>query len=399
MPKILITGNGFDLFHNLPTKYQHFMSIMKTIETNDFTGDVSFEVLFGNNFKDDSPNDYTGIADNYDVQKLFFESSKLNEIRELLKSNLWYKYFKTVVEIDSWIDFEMEIEVILNQLSIFKKLSNKKHIFKNYFLEDSIIYTSLELFDIISIINRGGAFKFKEKYINKSKISIDIKMILSNLSQSFEEFIVIFNRYLVDIVESFYEVLAVKLDIPFHLMNEIYTFNYMPSLERIYGVDNSKITYLHGKISDDNEVQNMVLGVSEISDDLKVEKAYDFTKYYQKIRKKSNNKFIEIPPKNHNYDEMTIFYIIGHSLNKSDDNYVLSMFDFLKRDKYGKCQVCVFYYDTRDRDSKIRNLLHVIGEELITKMHQDKRLYFVELSNINIKKELTVTLQRSGGWG
>ena len=45
MSKILITGNGFDLFHHLPTKYQHFMSVMKTIENNQFDNDISFDEL------------------------------------------------------------------------------------------------------------------------------------------------------------------------------------------------------------------------------------------------------------------------------------------------------------------------------------------------------------------
>ena len=57
MAKILITGNGFDLFHHLPTKYQHFMSVMKTVENNQFNDKVSFEELFGLEFKIDSKND------------------------------------------------------------------------------------------------------------------------------------------------------------------------------------------------------------------------------------------------------------------------------------------------------------------------------------------------------
>ena len=48
MSKILITGNGFDLFHHLPTKYGHFMAIMMTIEEISFSSDIiTFEELFG----------------------------------------------------------------------------------------------------------------------------------------------------------------------------------------------------------------------------------------------------------------------------------------------------------------------------------------------------------------
>lgn len=31
MPKILITGNGFDLHHKLPTHYNDFMKVVKQI--------------------------------------------------------------------------------------------------------------------------------------------------------------------------------------------------------------------------------------------------------------------------------------------------------------------------------------------------------------------------------
>src|SRR5690606_41941920 len=35
---ILIVGNGFDLSHYLPTKYDHFMDVMEAIETKDTGG-------------------------------------------------------------------------------------------------------------------------------------------------------------------------------------------------------------------------------------------------------------------------------------------------------------------------------------------------------------------------
>ena len=35
---ILIVGNGFDLSHYLPTKYDHFMDVMRAIEEKDTGG-------------------------------------------------------------------------------------------------------------------------------------------------------------------------------------------------------------------------------------------------------------------------------------------------------------------------------------------------------------------------
>jgi len=40
---ILIVGNGFDLSHYLPTKYDHFMSAMDAIENwNESNGEMAY---------------------------------------------------------------------------------------------------------------------------------------------------------------------------------------------------------------------------------------------------------------------------------------------------------------------------------------------------------------------
>uniref|UniRef100_UPI0028D5AAD0 AbiH family protein n=1 Tax=Acinetobacter guillouiae TaxID=106649 RepID=UPI0028D5AAD0 len=45
---ILIVGNGFDLSHYLPTKYDHFMVAMDAIENwDELKGDMGFDDLFG----------------------------------------------------------------------------------------------------------------------------------------------------------------------------------------------------------------------------------------------------------------------------------------------------------------------------------------------------------------
>ncbi|WP_175514006.1 AbiH family protein [Flavobacterium degerlachei] len=395
MAKILITGNGFDLFHHLPTKYQHFMSVMKTIENNQFDNDVSFDELFGHEFKMDSSNDYSAIVDNYKVENVLFNHEKLNKIKEMLKDNLWYKYFSTVLEIDTWIDFEVEVENVLKQLSVLIKSENPQSKKVNNFRDVAINYPDFNLFGIIEHkFDDKEVFSVTEKYLDKRKREIKSKDILHDLSRSFEEFIIIFNRYLVDVVYNFYGELANIDNVPFHLMTEIYTFNYTATLENIYNIDKSKIIYLHGEVNEDCQKQNLVLGVSEISEDIKIEKAYDFTKYFQKIKKNSNKKFIEIPSKNKGYDEETVFYIIGHSLDKSDSNYIVNMFNFLKEDRFDKCRICVFYYDSKDRDSKIRNVLNVVGEETISKMHRDDRLSFVELNNKNLIIEFNKKLYK-----
>lgn len=388
MSKILITGNGFDLFHHLPTKYHHFISIMQTIENNVYAADVSFEELFGEVFKERYQSDYNSIVENYNSVNIKFSSEKLDRIRQLLETNLWYKHFKNVLEIDTWIDFEMEIESILNQFEIFNKHEDKRFVRKNLFDDYLFGFTNFELFEIIKNKPIGQIpFSLNDKYINRRKNAIDIKKMLNDLAKSFEDFVVIFNRYLVDIVSVFYVQIRQKAIIPFHLINEIYTFNYTPTFESIYKVEKSKIVYLHGQINEDCNKQNLVFGISEIPQEVKKTKSYDFAKYYQRIKKNSNNKFIEIPSDKKGGLDETVFFIIGHSLDESDKIYISDLFKFLEFDLSANSKICIFYHSAHDRENKLKNLFNIIDKNVVIEANKAGRLYFVELDIENINRE------------
>ncbi|VXB36780.1 conserved hypothetical protein [Flavobacterium sp. 9R] len=391
MSKILITGNGFDLFHHLPTKYHHFISIMKTIENQNYDRMLLFEDIFGKSFKVDFPNDFNLIVENYNTDEIIFDFNKVNELSNLLNVNPWYKYFKNVLEVDTWIDFEIEIEVVLNQLSIFNKYDDKSIIRSNRFRDPLMKETDFDLFDLIKH-QASSCFTINEKYINNRKGSIDVKGILADLISSFEEFILIFNRYLKDVVGNFYDATKSKVNLPFHLLDHIYTFNYTPTLERLYNIATLKITYLHGKLGEDT-TQNLVLGVSELPEQIKNSRIFDFTKYYQKVKKNSNLKFIDLSKVAKSNLSQTVFYIMGHSLDESDKEYIFDLFEYLKLDKQKWSKICVFCYSEQDKESKLRNLFNIIDKDIILEMNKTGRLYFSSLTNENISKELEKELR------
>lgn len=385
MSKILITGNGFDLFHHLPTKYHHFISIMETIEKFQFKSEVSFTDLFGRVFKERFSNDFELIVDNYNVEQVKFDNSKIKQIDELLKINLWYKYFKTVLEIETWIDFEMEVEIVLNEVSIL--LKSEVEISKDNvrFIKQPINYENFILFGLVECKN--NILIIPEKYIDKRKQKIKNDQMLVDLAKSFEEFIKIFNRYLVDVVSVFYTERKQKSLIPFHLINEIYTFNYTPTIEKFYNVDRSKVVYLHGEINEDCQKQNLVLGISEMPKTIETNKVFDFTKYYQKVRKEANRKFIKLPIDKTSKLNEVIFYIIGHSLDESDKEYIADLFKFLDSDLKNKAKICIFYIDKNDMENKLKNLFNIMDKNIIVDRNKENGLYFVELNDQNIKKE------------
>ena len=120
--KIVILGNGFDLRHFLPTKYNHLITILKKIENYNFSdSEVSFSDLFNEDFKQKDEFFYNGILNYYDVQNIKFNSDKLKSIQDRLIKNSWFQYLKTVEDskIETWIDFETEINRVLKIISIY----------------------------------------------------------------------------------------------------------------------------------------------------------------------------------------------------------------------------------------------------------------------------------------
>lgn len=111
---ILIVGNGFDLSHYLPTKYDHFMDVMDAIESNN-SNTMNFDDLFSK-YREDLF--IAKTKEYYKTEEFILETDKLNEIKNLVEENYWYRYFSNhVKEIDTWIDFENSIEEVLKSFS------------------------------------------------------------------------------------------------------------------------------------------------------------------------------------------------------------------------------------------------------------------------------------------
>ena len=173
---ILIVGNGFDLSHYLPTKYDHFMDVMGAVENWDESkGDMGFDNLFGKDYW--HKNEKTGeewqnsffqhTKAMYNTDEIKISSDQVKELKEQLKENVWYQYFSDHVrEVKTWIDFETKIKEALEiiceyMMNIEKYLKNKNDLnnviqsFKNnnddeYFLNQKALRV-LELLALIKV--------------------------------------------------------------------------------------------------------------------------------------------------------------------------------------------------------------------------------------------------------
>lgn len=113
---ILLVGNGFDLYHNLPTKYENFLHTMEYIIHHNKNEIINKPI--GNIFSSIENKDsfiksaYEKYKSAYD--EIYFKKEDLDELISL-SNNLWLNYFIEIFDRDlGWIDFEREISIVLN---------------------------------------------------------------------------------------------------------------------------------------------------------------------------------------------------------------------------------------------------------------------------------------------
>jgi hypothetical protein len=346
---ILIVGNGFDLSHYLPTKYDHFMDVMKAIEsknTGEKVSDLSInsvsewmrilEQMFEKRKELEQPNYdmnfnelFSCIRDKWFIDKteelylteqIKISSQDVLKLQYRLELNDWYQYFKNhVEEIKTWIDFEQKIEEVLSTLAnciveigqvkrtdeLFEYFAHNQkdghRINKRSFkILSTFHFVALESYkaNLPTVGGMSVANKMKERSNLNPKFCHGASLengfnpsgCLAYLYLQLEEFIEIFNLYLDLIVNEFRPQVQLQIDAKeWNYPDLIFSFNYTNTYARIH--HSVKIEYLHGS---HGEFQNIVLGVSDLEhENLKKLKAYGFTKYHQKLLKNTDYLFLE----------------------------------------------------------------------------------------------------------
>lgn len=446
--KIVIIGNGFDLRHFLPTKYNHLITILREIETLDFNiiSKVSFENLFGKLFKEKDKEFYEKINEFYETSEIIFNIQELKSIQDRIKINNWFQYLKSVEDnkIETWIDFETEIIRVLFVISNYFELFNDerfdkineqvefKHkihyiVYKNSdrsFFKNKFQKNILGFFNLISINNSDYSL-LNNDYIVVIDNEIQYfreKDFFDEIYKSLEKFVGIFNDYIENVVNVFYEYfkedkkenfIALKNDFLFDKVSRIYSFNYTNTFTKLYSFKDSQkeklrkisknidlenhiifngIDFLHGKSikSWDNNLEKLeiVLGVNDIDPLLKNHKLFQFTKYFQKLHKNTDYLFLDEKIQNIEggliYDEFE-FYFWGHSLDVSDKEYIEDIFKIVKDTR---SRIKIFYHSISGKADQLKNLLNIIDKNIIESMMKKNKLTFIESTPENLFEEL-----------
>ena len=325
---ILIVGNGFDLSHYLPTKYDHFMDVMGAIEKKNLgkpiqnvfsnpvntlpelilkvleikravdekTYQMDFDTLFST-CRDKKFIDQT--KEIYDISSIDFSLETIVKFQYELKNNCWYQYFKNhVEEIKTWIDFEEKIKEVIYSISnaisfITESNESNEYRFSNSKVNAAISKRTFGVLKFFDVFEGEGAYKsFNPVFCNGEDVKngFSLSSLLEYAQKQLDEFIEIFDLYLELIVSQLQLKCTVEIAAEHWLYpDKIFSFNYTNTFQRIH--NSVKVEYLHGS---HGEFQNIVLGISDLEDDaLKKLKAYGFTKYHQKLFKDTDYLFLD----------------------------------------------------------------------------------------------------------
>lgn len=383
---ILIIGNGFDLAHQLPTKYTDFLNFMKFINRienfhgtfKEFTKDndkYKFSELnvdiqkYISGVIEDNSNKNVDIVNIWNKRKSADDKSDrvkhIERMIELSSKNIWFEWFQEQLNVHpNWVDFESEISRVVQEVEKLIPLIPLK-------IEKIARMPSYQRL-INKIIFAGKA---SDKDITLAEIETKKGKMLTDLNN----LIRCFEIYLEDFVKNI-DISQLSLDIYNLNVDKILTFNYTNTYQKLYYTD-VDCDHIHGKADINNNIEsdNMVLGIDDyLNEDEKFTNTnfIEFKKYYQRLIKGTNCDYKKwIDEINHtNYIIKHNIYIFGHSLASTDRDVLL---DFIENEK---TIITIYYNNSNQYSEQICNLVHLIGPDKLNEwVHQAKpKIKFVK---------------------
>lgn len=335
---LLIVGNGFDLEHNLKTKYTDFLNKFNRY-------DIKTPVCINNI--------------NYDVENNNF-------LIYILDRLLQKKIFG-----DNWIDIETELKLIVEYIEKIHENFIDAKVYERHLINDILINNSnfFQLFDNIFEEYNADNFIFKKKnYLTN----------ISVLEQNLDDFVDMLRNYLLEETSNLKGIIKSPdiLNIDYQITH-VLSFNYTDTFRQVYSteLEDTYIDFIHGKLDENN----LVLGTSETLPDNKKSKIIDaiyLKKYFQRIFKKTNYKYTNWLK---NIKFKTV-YIHGHSLDESDGEILRKIINTVLSTNNEKINptIKIFYKDKNHYRQEIANLVQVLGKDAFEKYYSSDKIVFIE---------------------
>lgn len=385
---IFLVGNGFDLAHNLPTKYENFLHTIMFLIQNYNKKMITVGHVFG---------DSRLRADDWWINKCYevystgwaHSNLKADEVDKLIdraRENIWFRYFSDVINQDlGWIDFEREISYVITAFSEFFLVNEERSFVLEQCLSDESLQYIISRFlfyhdfaDVSTpILNTySTTYNVKTQYCvefprGSGSWIINKEAIVDKLFHSLDEFSFILQEYLRIFIEQPLETLIheklIELNPKFINASQVITFNYSSVFEKVYKL--KQVIHIHGTIN-----EKIVLGVNPNKDDdlQTVDTTFlQFKKYYQRVRFGTDLRYLNFLEHN----EMTrkshrnVVTVVGHSLDVTDKDVIMEVFELAD-------EIHILYHNEKAIGGYIKNLVKIYGKEGFDRLRSVKKLRF-----------------------
>lgn len=311
--RMLVVGNGFDLAHGLPTRYQDMLEAL----SHDTASWLSLED------------------------------------RQRYSDNPFIKYFSKYKDLPGWTGFENEIQKIVNYLC--KKYDNIRPPtihgdIESFFLDIRIAWRSHDTKTMWNILQRDldELISYIDVYLSKY-IPSQLPKALSTDSQ--------YPRF---VYKRHYD----------YFLSFNYTNTYFDFAEMMNDgngiVVPTEDQFIHGCCSAMGASQNIVLGIED-NDPSNLDTIY-FKKYFQRIQKKTGREVFDWFDEKISSSEPIVTDIFGHSLDTTDKDILMLIFE---KSRYTN----IYYYNQADYEQKIINLVRLYGSpEEFTKRYYNHKI-------------------------
>lgn len=383
--KILIIGNGFDLYHGLPTRYSDFLFFAnnwkifkdeydKQDKSCAASEGKTIKVRLGgnNNLTEYSLLDFASHANLYSEDHIAY-------LDEHLLNNAWLAYFRKIsISGINWIDFEAEIQRALNQVEIFycdilQSSYNTIPMRKMHDFMKKVVFTFSEKAQktetgyqpLTNTVFRPNDWDYDRLNRNKALLLESMKTELDALNKCL-------NYYLLEFVS------AINIGVyseQIRDLGDIYlpNFNYTYTYEAVYG---ERALIEHHPIHGEAKEENLVLGIPDETFPNTLDYIY-FQKYFQRIQRKTGNYYKKWPvrPAHATLEDSPVqVYIMGHSLNKVDKGVLKDFFE-----EPNVKQIKIFYHNQSGYESQVVNLVDMFGKDFVIDQTSRERIVFEKL--------------------
>ena len=382
---ILVLGNGFDLHHNLKTKYSDYIEFMERLKRRNETnasgnknGGMTFDDLIG-----DTSKLRTHCLQEY--KNKGFSEETIRKVWSMLENNFVQYFMLYNAKVKGWIDFEVliknitvDIENIVNKIDSMDIVGDDKH--RSGIIVNAREYLLAKSFSKIFDTDESRINVKKE--LDNDLIGINRKSIIKILRKEFDGLCDSLFLYLKDIEPHYREI---KPEFTYQQIKDIradavITFNYTDTYKR-YGIKSENVIHVHGSLGDNN----IVLGFND-DDEKELQYVY-FKKYMQCILKHTPiltqyNFSAEVLGEEgiNTYDyENPIMHFFGHSLDITDREKLEYLFKNASKIK-------IYYYDEDDHEEKIEKVIELLGKQDALIGMYDKTIDFVQIKKTEEEK-------------